>query len=710
MSAVSQYLYKFYQVRVKKYIPRSFFRAMNSVFGSLNWQQHKFIGARRKSIRGRYLFDLKKIENLEFSNIQEIKFEKQDAPEISIIIPAFNKWRFTYNCLSSIRKNARGAAYEIIIVDNASTDETSDLFRDKIKNVKYLRQEENLNFVGGNNEGLKQASGKYIAFLNNDTFVFPGWLENLKAVLDRDEKIGLVGSKLIYPDGALQEAGGIVWKNGNAWNYGHCEDPNDFEFNYVKDVDYCSAASIMVRAELLQQLGGFDALYQPAYFEDTDLAFRVRQSGFRTVYQPASEVIHFEGVTAGKNAKEGFKKYQEKNKHKFFGRWKEVLLGENPEEGKENAYLARDRSQLKKILLFVDNEVPSYDKDAGSYIVLEYLKIFIDLGYKIVFWPHSLSKNEPYVSNLQQMGIEVVYGGENFSSYIKRYGKHLDLAVLSRPNIAENYLNKIRKNSRAKILYLAHDLHFLREMRESQIGNKNGLQEKYSGTREREIDIMKKSDLSLVFSGEEEKIIRKDYPEIKIETIPWIEKVDERIVKKDFRERTGLLFLGGFGHPPNVDAVKWLQDEILPMLKQKIPGIFATVVGSKSPKEILALNSEDFRIAGFVEDEDLTKYFARHRVFISPLRFGAGFKGKIARSMACGLPVVTTSLGAEGMGLTDGETALIADTAEGLVEKISNLYKNEALWNAISKNSLEYIKNNCSVENAKKVMSKILAE
>jgi O-antigen biosynthesis protein len=665
---------------------------------------------RRKNSRNRYLFDLKKIENLELSDIQEIEFEKQDTPEISIIIPVFNKWRFTYNCLSSIRKNVRGEKYEIVVVDNASTDETPKLFHSKIKNVIYLRQEENLNFVGGNNEGLKHASGKYIVFLNNDTYVLPGWLENLQATLGNDSKIGLAGSKLVYPNGLLQEAGGIVWKNEKVWNYGRFSDPSNYEFNYLKDVDYCSAASIIVKAEIIDKLGGFDPLYQPAFFEDTDLAFRVRQLGYRTVYQPKSEVIHFEGVTAGRNIKEGFKKYQEKNKQKFFERWKEVLQKENLEEGKESSYLARDRSQLKKILLFVDNEVPSYDKDAGSYIIFEYLKIFLDLGYKIVFWPHNLKKNEPYASDLQQLGVEVAYDRENFSNYIKKYGEYIDLAILSRPNIAETYLGKIRKNSRAKILYLAHDLHFLREMRESQLGENKEAPEINSRTREREIDIIKKSDMSLVFSEEEKKIVKKDHPEIKIITIPWIEKNNEDIPKNKFEEREGIMLLGGFRHQPNVDSVLWFHKEIFPIVKKKIHDAKVYVIGSEPPKEILDLDSNDFKILGFATEKDLAAYFNKNKVFVAPLRFGAGFKGKIAKSMAYGLPVVTTSIGAEGIGVRDGESAVIADTADEFAERLVKLYKDENLWNVISKKSLEYVRDNCSAENAKKVMKGILSE
>lgn len=671
----------------------------------------KKIQVKKEGFQNRYQKIADKIDTsgLRIGDISEIAFKNYEHPEVSIIIPVFNKWQYTHNCLKSLKQNVKGISFEVIVVDNASTDETPQLF-EKIKNVDYVRNEKNLNFVGGNNQGFQKARGEYIVCLNNDTFVLPGWLEALKGTFEKNKNIGLVGSKLIYPDGRLQEAGGIIWRNESAANWGKFSDPDKYEFNYLKDVDYCSAASIMVRADVIKKLNGFDVIYHPAFFEDTDLAFRVRKLGLRTIYQPKSEVIHFEGITAGRDEKnkQSFKKFQEVNKKKFFERWKKTLEEESLNDKKGNIFLARDRSQNKKVMLFVDNNVPTFDQDAGSFIAFEYLKIFLSLGYKIVFWPHNLTKLDPYTENLQQLGIEVVYGDIAFSAYIRENGKYFDLALVSRPNVSQFYIDPIRAHSQAKILYMAHDLHFLREMRAAGFGNVKTNPD-FKKTKKTEIDLMRKSDATLVFSDAEEKIIKRDYPDINIETTPWIEEVKMSAGKeRGFATRSGLLFLGGFGHPPNGDALLWFHGEILPLVKEQIPEISVTVLGSKPTEEIKKLDKKDFRVVGFVEEKELPELFSSHRIFVSPLRFGAGFKGKNAKSMSFGLPLVTTTIGAEGIGIIDRETGLIADTAEEFARAAVDLCKDEDLWNKISEKSIEHTAKNYSAQVAKEKMKKII--
>ncbi|MEI7463093.1 MAG: glycosyltransferase family 2 protein, partial [Candidatus Taylorbacteria bacterium] len=329
------------------------------------------------------------IDVLDIKTIKEIDFADVRAPKVSIIISVFNKWKYTYNCLKSLKENLADISFEVVIVDDGSTDETKKMV-EKIKNAVYIKNKKNYGFVGSCNSGAKRARGEYLVFLNNDTIVKKNWLNALLDTFQSNKNIGLAGSKLIYPDGRLQEAGGIVWKNGNACNYGRYGNPNDPEFNYLKDVDYCSGASIMLRKNVFEKLGGFDEIFSPGYYEDTDLAFKVRRLGLRTVYQPKSGLFHFEGITSGNDLKSGIKKYQEINSKKFFKRWHEVLEKENFDDSECNIFLARDRSKNRKTVLFMDNNVPTFDKDAGSFIAFQYLRILNDLNYKVIFWPHNL--------------------------------------------------------------------------------------------------------------------------------------------------------------------------------------------------------------------------------------------------------------------------------------------------------------------------------
>lgn len=252
------------------------------------------------------------------------------SPTASIIVAVFNNIEYTKRCLEAIIENTPEELYEVVIVDNASTDGTKDFLNLLVGDVKVIANETNLGFTEACNQGAQAAIGKYLVFLNNDTQPQSGWLENMIALAERDPTVGAVGAKLVYPDGTLQEAGGIIFSDGNGWNYGRGMRPSDPRFNFVREVDYCSGAALLVRSDLWKSVGGFDLRYAPAYYEDTDLCFAIRRAGYRVLYQPAAVVIHYEGATAGTNLSVGTKKYQAINRTKFVGKWSEELAKQWP--------------------------------------------------------------------------------------------------------------------------------------------------------------------------------------------------------------------------------------------------------------------------------------------------------------------------------------------------------------------------------------------
>ncbi len=221
-----------------------------------------------------------KIITIDTIAYEPIEFKVVNKSKVTIIIPVHNKFDYTYKCLKSIYLHTNLEEIEIIIADDSSTDETINIHK-YVKNVKIVRNEKPLGFLKNCNNASKYAKGKYILFLNNDTQVQPGWLDYLIETIESDDKIGLVGPKFVYPDGRLQEAGGIIWKDGTGWNYGRFDDPEKPEYNYLKEVDYISGACILIRKDLWEEIGGFDERFTPAYFEDTDLAFEVRRKGIK---------------------------------------------------------------------------------------------------------------------------------------------------------------------------------------------------------------------------------------------------------------------------------------------------------------------------------------------------------------------------------------------------------------------------------------------
>ncbi|MEK7991479.1 MAG: glycosyltransferase family 2 protein [Thiotrichaceae bacterium] len=249
-----------------------------------------------------------------------------ENPRVSIVIPVFNKVAYTYNCLLTVVKIDPEISKEVIILNNASSDET-EAFLNQLQGggFKVINNNENKGFVGACQQGAAMATGEFILLLNNDTQVRTGYLSKMLALFDNDADVGLVGSKLIYPNGRLQEAGGIIFNDASGCNYGRLQDPSFPHFNQNREVDYCSGASLMIRTILWQHWGGFDNRYAPAYYEDTDLCFTARSKGYKVMYCHDSQVIHHEGITSGTDVTQGFKAFQVINHKKFYQKWRDVL-------------------------------------------------------------------------------------------------------------------------------------------------------------------------------------------------------------------------------------------------------------------------------------------------------------------------------------------------------------------------------------------------
>ncbi|HVQ34096.1 MAG TPA: glycosyltransferase family 2 protein, partial [Lysobacter sp.] len=312
------------------------------------------------------------------------RIDPDATPDVSIVVPVYNQVAFTLACIDALMAHDSRYRFEILVGDDASTDATTRALENPINGVRHVRHDSNLGFVRNCNATAQLARGRYVVLLNNDTLVLPGWLDELVGVLERSPDIGLAGSKLIYPDGRLQECGGIVWRDGSAWNFGRMDDPRHPQYCYLRDTDYVSGASIALSRELWTQLGGFDELFVPAYAEDVDLAFRVRAQGLRTVVQPLSQLLHFEGISSGTDLGQGAKAYQVENLRKLHERWRPVL--ERHRDNADHPELEKERSVSRR-MLFVDMVTPTPNEDAGSLVAWEMMTAFRDSGFKLTFIP-----------------------------------------------------------------------------------------------------------------------------------------------------------------------------------------------------------------------------------------------------------------------------------------------------------------------------------
>ncbi|WP_322923933.1 glycosyltransferase [Paenibacillus campi] len=633
-------------------------------------------------------------------------FPVYEQPLVSIVIPVYNQWEYTYSCLISILKHTpTNIHYEVIIADDCSTDETVNI-HNYVQNVLVVRDGENRGFLLNCNNAAEKATGEYVFFLNNDTNVQENWLSSLLEIMEQHDDVGMVGSKLVYPDGRLQEAGGIIWNDASGWNYGRLEDPRKPEYNYVKEVDYISGAAILVRMELWKRLGGFDQRYVPAYFEDSDLAFGIRSLGYKVMLQPRSIVVHFEGISHGTDTGTGIKSYQVKNREKFIDKWQQELSQQYANG--EHVFLARDRSQHKKTLLIVDHYVPHFDKDAGSKTIYQYIQYFANAGYNIKFIGDNFYQHEPYTTALQQLGVEVLYGEKyqnNIDLWIEQNGQYITHVFLNRPHISIKYIDTIRKYSNAKIIYYGHDLHYLREQREYELSGNKELLAQAERWKKTEVELFTKSDMVYYPSQVEIDKIHETLPEIQAKAIPaYIYDVTKAVVERKASETSGLLFVGGFGHKPNVDGVMWFMAEVFPHILQANKDIKFHIVGSNPPDSILELASESVIVHGFVSDEQLTALYAQCRIDVVPLRYGAGVKGKVVEALYNSIPIVTTTVGSEGLQEIS-DYLLEADEPEMMAKQIVDLYVDEIKLQQLSDRSLPYIDKYFSANTVKRIIA-----
>jgi O-antigen biosynthesis protein len=639
-----------------------------------------------------------------------LAFPAVDRPRVSIIVAVCNQFRKTLECLQEVSTSSAGVAYELIVVDDRSSDRAFRMLN-KVPGLVVLRNARKLGTFASYNRAAQVARGGYLVFLDQNTRPTPGWLDALEQTFRDAPETGLAGAKLILPDGRLLEAGAALSRDGAHWSYGKFGEVDHPDFNFAREVDYCSGA-LMVPGVLFRGLGGFDERHSLEPYGEVDLAFRINHSGHKVIYQPRAKMIRHarEPQGAGKSAE--LSALEQVGQTNFRKQWRD-RLERHPESTRGISRLVRAHGapaeQLGQVLV-IDHRIPTLDRDCGSFRMVELIRGIQRRGHHVTLIPDNMFVFPPYLEDLQRSGIEVVHPPfyRAVEDYLKQHGREFNLAILSRADVADRHLEAVRRNApQARIVFDTVDLCFVREERQARIAANPDLVAAARRRKEQELRLTRSVDLTLVVSPIEKNVLEEECGnQVDVRILPTIYPVGTAD-PPDWKERHDIVFIGGFAHVPNVDAVLYFAAEILPLIQARIPDACFNVVGPDPPPEILRLASSTIRILGFVPD--VKPIFDHALVSVAPIRFGAGVKGKVNQSMSFGVPTVVTSIAAEGMFLTHGENAMIADEPELFADAVAELWSSPELWRKVSRNGLRNLIDHFSVEAAAKPIDEILA-
>jgi GT2 family glycosyltransferase len=685
-----------------------------------------------------------------------LDFTQENPPDVSILIILFNQAALTYGCLESLQAMAK-RDIELIIVDNASSDQTAGLLA-RIDGARIIRNRENLHFLRAVNQGAQFATGAFLLLLNNDAVVMANSIGRAVDILRIDPTIGAVGGKIILPDGRLQEAGSILWSDGSALGYGRGDDPQRPDYQFQREVDYCSGAFLMIRRALFEELNRLDPIYAPAYYEETDLCLRLHKQGYRIVYDPMIEILHMEFASSPSSG--AALALQAKNRLTFLDRHKDILDQKYPPGSRPLD--ARDPAAKRRILV-IDDCVPYETLGAGMPRAAYLLRTLADLGAKVTFYPRTdgrgtwdmvrqhfpptiefmlrtppilgreylreLARYFPrpirfIVGRTVRLIRSVLRSGANAESTPELQGDpvlaafltdrfdYYDLIIVSRPHnmaaLGEILQTKPDLLGHARLIYDAEALFSPREaLRLALMGKPMSAQESAKALAE-ELALAKPAQgIFAVNELDAEQFRLAGHHDVQV----LGHALEPIITPNDFHQRSGLLFIGNMDSDlsPNVDGMIWFAREIAPILSRDHHLDWRLdAIGRADAWNLRRINVDAIHWHGPVLDP--TSFYNGARLFIAPTRFAAGIPHKIHEAAARGLPVVATSILAQQLGWEAEQDLLVADSPQDFAAQIARLYQDENLWQRLRTNAFTRVKADCAPDKFRKILSGILAD
>lgn len=604
---------------------------------------------------------------------------------MSVLILTQREPNVLHDCLSTIAHSLQRTSYEVLLLLNGASPDVQDYVAQTVSGLRLFESSVNLGFSGGMNHLARHASGEFLLLLNDDTTVSDGWIDFLVDTARRRDA-AVVGSRILWPDGRLQEAGSLIWGDGSTSPIGRDADGQDPTYLFERQVDYVSFCSVLIRRSTWHAVAGLDTRYFPAYYEDVDFALAVHGIDESVWYQPASVIAHHESrATAAE-----FKSFLfRRNQDALVAKWGSTL-DEYPPPAPQDAMAfsyALDRSRrVEYSVLVVDDRIPAPDTGSGFSRAFQMLAQLTSGGCSVDLYTTAGQVDRPL--KVGRIGVEVLDPSKSLKIHLTG-SRRYDCVIVSRPHNWPKAIADIRRfQPYAALIYDAEALWHARLR--SQLPHvlptlTTAVEQDLHEYLELEKIIAREADHVVVISDTEGDFFTSARPgEPFVTCMPPLPRTAGGPMHgglKTPKQRRGALFVAGWlagAKSPNGDGLTWFARDVLPLVVEEVPWLRVLVTGGKVPPEIASLAGPNLAFLGHVSD--LTAAHNAARVAVIPIRYGAGVKLKTIDALSNLVPIVTTSAGVEGVPLATGAEIDIADDAPGFAAALSRLLLDDDYW------------------------------
>lgn len=622
----------------------------------------------------------------------EIVLPVGEQPVVSILLLLHNRAELTLLCLESIAA-CHEVSFEVVIVDNASTDQTR-LLLERVRGARVYWNEENTGFGPAGNQAADLARGEFILFLNNDAQLIAGTLAAALETLRSAPDIGAVGGKVLLLDGYLQEAGSAVWRHGIPMGLGRGLPADDPSAAFRKEVDYCSGCFLLLRRALFRELGGFHSRYAPSYFEDAALCLTLWERGLRVLYEPRAAIVHFESASAGK--KEVFE-WSRRNEARFAAAH-EALLRDRPKAGEIDPRLARffvHGAESRQRILLVDDFPPVPLFGSGAARACSLVHALIASGYEVTVAYSEQNQFEwREVYDYLDRSVEITPAPPaEFAELLRGRLPFYQTILASRPNnfrFVLEALEDVPTEQRPRVVYNAEALYSERERLFTEL-----FASRPSPTADiarDELALAARADIVLAVSRREAAILEKATGKVAARVGHSIEPSP---TPAPWSARRTILFVGSLHlvDQPNYDSLAWFFREVAPLLSKEMAGATRVVIAGYRGENVPPVSGGQLEVEWLGRQDDLTPLYNEARVFIAPTRYAAGIPYKCLEAAAHGVPIVATQVLQEQLEWQDERELLVADHREParFAAAIGRLHREESFWQSVREHALARI-------------------